>query len=355
MRIQLMAFGSLTKLPNMEESTKTCTICESNRIRKIINWDSYSIHKCRDCKLIFATPLPDDSILKDFYQGFLFNKPDKSEVTKQIEKRKKELVKLFTLKSNLQNKNFLDYGGGTGSAFKAACELNLRVYYHDLDEKAEAFVKEEYGLTDEFIIDNVEDTNVRFDYIFSDNVIEHVKDPVKYLKDLKNILKENGQIVLKTPHGGNTESIFYPMISIRDYLFRALKYNSPLDTIKSYFIRFWHCAPPRHLFSFSKQSLKLIGLKAGFDENDIEILYYKLPLFKYSITKLVLNFRRYNSMKRLLLRLFLLIFIPFEIVSKISQMALLTLGVLSPGGIILGIKKLQSENRQVKGSNSINC
>lgn len=318
---------------------KNCIICNSIKVRKIINWDGYSINKCNDCKVIFTSPLPSDELLLDYYQGFLFNKPEEFEIRKQIEKRKIELKKLFPFKVEFQNKNFLDYGGGTGSAYKAACDLNLKAYYHDLDEQAKLFVKEQFGLKNEFIIDNINATDIKFDYIFSDNVIEHLKNPIEYINDMRKTLNDNGIIIIKTPHGSNTESFFIPLVTINGYFLRALKYNSVLNAIKSYFIRFWHCDPPRHLFSFSKKNLKIMALKAGFTENEIEVFYYNIPFLEYSLTKFFFNFRKHHSAKSLVIRIFILPIIPFEFVSRALQIILLKLKILTPGGIILRLKK----------------
>lgn len=318
---------------------RNCIICNSINARKIINWDSYSIYKCNECKVIFTSPLPSDILLLDYYQGFMFNKPETFEIRKQVEKRKRELKKLFSINSEFQNKNFLDYGGGTGCAYKAACDLNLKAYYHDLDEKAKLFVKEQFGLKDEFIINNINNTDIKFDYIFSDNVIEHLKNPIEYINEMRKILNDNGIIIIKTPHGSNTESFFIPLITIRGYFLGALKYNSILDSIKSYFMRFWHCDPPRYLFSFSKENLKIMALKAGFTESEIDIFYYDIPFLEYSITKIFFNFKKCNSIKSLLIRIFLLPIIPFEFISRVLQIILLKLKILTPGGIILRLKK----------------
>jgi 2-polyprenyl-3-methyl-5-hydroxy-6-metoxy-1,4-benzoquinol methylase len=318
---------------------KNCIICNSNEAKKILNWKEYSIHKCNHCQLIFTAPLPSDDTLLDFYQGFLFNKPDKIEIRKQIEKRKIELKKLFSLKSDSHHKNFLDYGGGTGNAYQAACELDLKVYYHDLDEEAKAFVKEQHGLTKEFIINNINNSSIRFDYIFSDNVIEHLKNPIEYIQEMRGTLNDQGEILIKTPNGRNTESLLIPLITIKGYFLKSLKYNSLKDAIKSYFIRFWHCDPPRHLFAFSKKNLKIIALNAGFTENEIEISYYHIPFLEYSLTKVFFSFRKYNSIRTYLLRILILPIVPLEFMSLVLQRILLKLKMLSPAGIILRLRK----------------
>ena len=317
---------------------KNCPICTSAHTEKIIDWSMYTINECKQCQVIYCHPMPSKELLNSFYQGFLYNIPNQRDIKKQIEKRKQELNSLlFT--SDTTNKNFLDYGGGTGSAYAAAKELGLVAYYQDLDKEAEAFVIKEHGLTKSKIVNDINDSEVFFDYIFSDNVIEHLLDPIGYVKEMREALNKGGQIIVKTPHGKNTESFFYPVITIKGYLMQAKKYNSFSKSVSAYFRRFWHCDPPRHLYSFSEKNLRIIAEKAGFQHSEIDILYYNIPLLKYSFLLQFLDFRKYNNLKSILFRILIIPIIPFEILSKIIQVALLKIKVLTPGGIILKLHK----------------
>jgi SAM-dependent methyltransferase len=234
-----------------KQHTQSCPICTSTKTQKIINWGLYAIKECYNCGLIFSDPMPSREFLNHFYQGFSFNVPDKKNIRKLVDKRKLELETLFDCFG--AGKYFLDYGGGSGSAFKAARELKLVPFYHDLDIKAEAFVRKQFGLTSDYVIEDISKTTARFDYIFSDNVMEHLVNPIENLKEMRNILHSGGVIVIKTPHARNTESYFYPMITIYGYLFTALKFNPFFTSLKAYCTRFWHCDPPRHPYSFSKK------------------------------------------------------------------------------------------------------
>jgi len=321
-----------------EKPNELCPVCDSAQTYRIINWNEYSIRHCKKCILMYAHPFPTEEFLNEFYQGFLFNIPEKKEVRQQIDNRKSELNRLFDF--NTEKGMFLDNGGGTGSAYKAASELNLSSYYHDLDKEAETFVINEHGLKPEFIIDNVKNSTIHFDYIFSDNVIEHLLDPIDYVKEMREVLNKDGQIIIKTPHGKNTELFFYPLITIREYFLKAIKYNSLLKSLQAYFKRFWHCDPPRHVYSFSDKNLRIIGRKAGFKESEIEVLYYRLPLFQYSLTSAVFNFKKRHSLKTILLRIIVLPIVALEIFTKVVQYVLVKIKVLTPGGIILKLKKL---------------
>lgn len=320
-----------------------CPICESTKVKELLSWKKYSIQKCTDCKLIFATPLPSDKELTEFYQGFMFNKPEEYEIQKQIKTRKKELKNLFKLPKQmdgLSGKKFLDYGGGTGVAFKTISEFGIDSYYHDLDEEAKGFSKKYFGLTKEKIVDEITSCTIQFDYIFSDNVIEHVKDPQEFVLNLMNQLNSGGKIIIKTPHASNTDVLFNPFITVKGYFMSALKYNSFIKSIKAYLLRFWSCDPPRHLYSFSKDSLDQLMANMEMDSFSHEILYYENPWFNNTITKQVFSKdKKLKGITSILIRLLVLPIIPFELVLQVTRKLLLKIGILSPGGIILAINK----------------
>jgi 2-polyprenyl-3-methyl-5-hydroxy-6-metoxy-1,4-benzoquinol methylase len=316
-----------------------CPICDSDNVIKILNWmKGYNILKCNHCKLIFSEPLPSDVDLHDFYQGFCYNKPDITRINNEVKKRKVDLTKLFgwNLPVDVKNNHFLDFGGGSGVATKAAKELGLDAHYFEIDEESISFVKNVLEIDDNHIFTHICDVqHKKFDCIFSDNVIEHYKFPIEFIDTLYNLLKSRGVLIIKTPHASNTEAVFYPRINIRGYFLRSLKYNSFKNSIYGYINRWWHCDPPRHIYSFSKESFKEIAKKLKI--HDYEIDFYRIPLFKYSIAELILT--KSKNLKGILIRLLLLPILPIELISKLIQLLLIKLEIISPGGIILKIWK----------------
>ena len=321
----------------------SCPICKSIKTQELLDWKEFKIRRCDNCQLIFATPLPSDVELEAFYQGFLFKKPATKEIDRRLKKRKKELYRLFGLKSGedgLKDKKFLDFGGGIGTAYKAASDLGLTSYYQDLDKQAIAFSIKNLGLTTEYIIEDLENCDLKFDYIFSDNVVEHVKKPSDFIADLINVLEDEGVMILKTPHGGNTETYFNLLTFVTAYVLPALKYNSLMQVVKGCFRRFWHCDPPRHLYSFSKESFEY--LMAELDDNtvDYEIFYYKPPWLNNSVTRHYFSKdKKLKLIKSIVIRLIIWPIIPIEISLEILKRLLMMPGWISPGGIILRIRK----------------
>ena len=217
----------------------------------------------------------------------------------------------------------------------------MDAFYYDLDKEAKTFTEDKFGLSPEKTIENINHCENKFNYIFSDNVIEHVKKPDEFLRDLINQLEDGGILVIKTPHASNTELLFNPIISIKGYFLKALRYNSLKKAILAWVERYWSCDPPRHLYSFSKNSLKY--LMANFDNEDLQyqILYYRTPWFNNTITEQFFSKdKRLSIIKSIVIRLFLLPLIPFEIFLQACKHFFLQIGLLSPGGIILKIKKM---------------
>ncbi|WP_158259071.1 class I SAM-dependent methyltransferase [Flagellimonas meridianipacifica] len=273
----------------------------------------------------------------------MFQKPEDYEIRRKIKDKKKELIKLFQLEGDeksLSEKKFLDFGAGTGIAYKAAKELGMECFYQDLDNEAKKFTIENFGLQSTHIIDNIDDFDEKFDFIFSDNVIEHVKDPKAFLEKLLKKLNKGGVLIIKTPHSANTETYFNPMISVVKYFFLSLKYNSFGKTVRGFFLRFWHCDPPRHLYSFSKDSFDCLVENSEDKEINHRIEYYRSAWFSNTITKrFFTRDKKASLVKSILVRIVVWPVIFVEVILQILQKLLLSLQVLSPGGIILKVYK----------------
>jgi ubiquinone/menaquinone biosynthesis C-methylase UbiE len=77
-----------------------------------------------------------------------------------------------------------------------------------------------------------------FDFITLNNVLEHVENPMEILSECKRIAKKGGKIIINVP---NTSSLQY------------LLFSSAWVSLD----------PPRHLFTFSKKTLKRYAKKVG--------------------------------------------------------------------------------------------
>jgi hypothetical protein len=103
---------------------------------------------------------------------------------------------------------------------------------------------------------------------------------------------------------------------------------------------FWHCDPPRHLYSFSKQSLEVIMNTSQFQDFEYRISFYEIPWFAHTVTYQFFSLdKKLSLLNSILLRLLIWPLVPIEAVLQILRKLLLSLGLLTAGGIILEIRR----------------
>ena len=316
-----------------------CPICYDKK--KLLDWEKgTSIFQCNNCKLIYSNPLPTNKELVDFYQGFLWAKPIKNKIRKEIINKKIELTKLFNLDivDRVEGSNhptFLDYGGGVGISTKAMQELGFDSYYSDIDKKSIAYIKETLSIDEQHILNPSRLSEKMFDAILADNVIEHELNPAELISKLYNSLNKNGILIFKTPQARNVETLFFPAISIGVYFIRFLKNNSIKNSLIGYKNRYWHCDPPRHLYSFSKESM--VQLLNRLHIENYNINNYSSPSFQYSITKYI--FSKPKNSKGVFIKIIIFPLIPLETILGLVHFILIKLNMISSIGITIKINK----------------
>jgi len=302
---------------------KKCIICNSSNIKKIINWTPpYKIYWCKNCNLIFTYPLPTEKDLNEFYNGYLFAKDRAEKIKRWMPLLKMELSRILNIDHNEdKGKSFLDFGGGLGLHTLAAKNLGLNAFYYELDKSAIKFVKKNFNFGDNIIDNKKRLKKKKFHFILADNVIEHDRNPISFIKFLYSLLHKDGILIIKTPNSRNSELLFYPFL-IFTLLKKAKQFNTFFKTIKSFFFRFWPCNPPEHLYAFSKKNLIIILLRLKITK--YEFFYHYTPFFKFL----------YSSRGKLRKLYFI-----FDLFIKKFKFVLLKLKFLYPRGITLRIKK----------------
>ena len=317
----------------------TCPACEASNPRFLLKWRKvYTIYRCSECRLIFSTPLPSEEDLHTFYQGFLFNVPSAQQISRILTQRKQELGHWFG-KEKGRGKTFLDYGAGNGIATQAARELGYDAYYLDIDEEVIRFLTTHFSFDERRVKRDLQELgDQQFDRIFSDNVIEHEPDPMQSIQQLYVRLNPGGVLVIKTPLAANSSTYFYPLVNLKEYLTRAIQYNGLAGGLKGYLRRWWHCDPPRHIYSFSKGSFE--ALMKRMEIHEYTIRYYPTPLWANTLTKYFFSAPKSNKgIKAVLVRVLAFPFMVLEWGLKLLQVVLLAVGLITPGGITLVVRK----------------
>lgn len=103
------------------------------------------------------------------------------------------------VEKNINKGKLLNLGGGTGQVAKIFEELKYDVYNIDIDIKKE----DENNKNINFNLNSnnkLPFSEESFDVIVCQEIIEHVENPWKLFRDVKSMLKKDGEFILSTPN-----------------------------------------------------------------------------------------------------------------------------------------------------------
>lgn len=201
----------------------------------------YEIAECNFCHFIYLT-----EVLNDRGMDILYNEWLDKELLKAYygniphntyeETMLKVIKKLFSKKSQV---NVLDFGAGYGNFCAISSKLGFNTYAFDLSEDKNDHIKN-MGVT---IINNLENYIGFFNFIYVNQVFEHVSDPAGILKKLQQCLKNKGLIYLAVPDCKHAKKILKDE-GLSNNFFKLL-------------------SPHQHINGFTNKTLLLLGINAN--------------------------------------------------------------------------------------------
>lgn len=275
---------------------RKCPLCNSKELKGfamdlVRKGPHISRVKCRSCQLVFANPMADEKELVDYYQNYyekdLYEAINyKSIILDHFRRIKKLGIPAIKAEapylSELGSGNrFLDVGCGLGLGLAYANQLNCELFATEFDAGALEFVKEHFPVqTFQGDIWEAKYPDAYFDFIHISHVIEHVLDPLAYMREMKRILKPGGILAIGTP---DISSAMYSLHRFVNLI--LLRVPDIIDGLE-------------HTFIFPKQTLAALCKKEGLliedqythnlGEKLSNLLNYKISLIK-KINRLLQN------------------------------------------------------------------
>ena len=215
-------------IKNLIYAKRECNICNSFKLESLWSYKHYSPTekktfiwninnvRCKNCGFIFVSPVPSTKSLNLYYKHlhsiFLNQDADYSI------KRRLSIINKYIGKKKL----FLEIGGNSTDDFFFEIK---KIFEKAISVEVNQDKKNSYQS-----INNVNKNN--FDAIGAYFVLEHVGDPLKFLKDCDAKLAKNGRIIIEVPN--------------------VLEYEKKSDGLMF-----------EHLNHFSPESLEMLASKAG--------------------------------------------------------------------------------------------
>lgn len=260
----------------MNKEKCKCRLCGNDDIIHKYEIKDHSIYSCKNCNLIFIGELniePCEFYDQDYFcsetasKGYNNYKELESSLRKTFQKRISNIEKYYNIKD--KKTTILDYGCGFGFFVDEVSKKGYDVKGFEISQYAAGYARENLKLDVRNIMNYPSNS---FDLITLWDVIEHLENPLEILKNVNELLKDKGKIVITT---GDISSI---LAKISD--------------------KKWHLLNiPEHICYFSPESMEFLLKNAGFkiDRIKYENSYYTVSYLIERLNKTIFNFKSKNS------------------------------------------------------------
>ena len=240
---------------------KSCLICDSQEYEKVYDFDEVpefrrilprkNIVKCKNCSLVYCYPRNLEETMVEVYENDYWHEFQTKVKEKPITERIGEFNSISTerisyIKNIRSSGSLLDVGCSMGFLVKAASEQGFRAVGIDLNQKDIDYGVQNFKIN--LFKGFLHDHQQKYDVITSYNVIEHVSDPKKMLKDMSLRLNDRGIVVIGTH---DIECLSHEKEGVN-----------------------WkHIVPNEHMYYFSRKTLANLANSVGLEE-----FYYYKPI-----------------------------------------------------------------------------
>jgi SAM-dependent methyltransferase len=158
--------------------------------------DDFCLDECRHCKIRYFNPMPDDHQLAYFYSPQYYGGDWYKQLGKGMAFARREL-------SGYSPGLFLDVGCSLGYFIEGIRRHSeWRVAGVEWAHEIVQFARTQLGLdVREGELANCGFESESVDYLYVNNVLEHVREPVDFLKECRRVLRPGGTFCLSVPNG----------------------------------------------------------------------------------------------------------------------------------------------------------
>jgi SAM-dependent methyltransferase len=198
----------MTRIPkhrSAELHYSACPVCACSELAVLFAKGGYPLGECRNCRLRFLNPQPDDSTLRIIYSPDYFLGATVPQVEARVSQMKRANASLYLdLISKYANGTLgqiLEIGCGRGEFLLEAQARGFTVSGIEISPTAAAIANQRLG-TEQVVagtLENVHFPEAYFDAVAFADVIEHIREPMDFLRRVFSLLKPGGMVFIVTP------------------------------------------------------------------------------------------------------------------------------------------------------------
>ena len=183
-----------------------CPLCESSQHTILFVKRGYPIVRCDECKLVFANPQVDESLVLAEYRADSARANDLwvdvllSERQLELDREKFQEI-LDELEPYRGEGRLLDVGTSIGLFLRLALDRGWQAVGNEFGERARQVASERFGLeVTDAPLDAMGVEPESFDVVTLNSVLEHVNEPRRMLAQIRGLLKPGGALFVIVPN-----------------------------------------------------------------------------------------------------------------------------------------------------------
>lgn len=192
--------------PSFDPALQACILCGAHVLRPLlVDLRGCRIARCRECGVAFMNPQYTDAHLAAFYAGYINLHPGEQDTRKfrlrpEVRAAGKRRA-LQEVQRRAPGGRILLVGCGDGLELGIAKDLGLVPEGYDVDAKTTQQLAARHGTVVHCgSFHALVGKAGPYDAVFLDQVIEHPKDPARYLETCVALLRPGGVLYLGTPN-----------------------------------------------------------------------------------------------------------------------------------------------------------
>jgi SAM-dependent methyltransferase len=182
-----------------------CPVCQSKRLYYAFSIDGHRLERCADCCFMLLNPQPSDAELAAIYTDSYFLGDGSAESKQRVSDMKRATARRYLDEVQRYRGNtggrLLEIGCGSGDLLLEAHSGGYEVTGVEISSAAAETARAR--VPDARVVcaqpDTVELPRGSFDVCMLCDVIEHVRDPLRVLEHLRELLKPDGVLYIATP------------------------------------------------------------------------------------------------------------------------------------------------------------
>lgn len=210
-----------------------CPICRSKRTSLFAQLQQYRYLRCNVCKLIYLDPKPSAQLVGSTYAGdYVFRV--NATALQRFESITTKVIQQMKI-MNPRGRSLLDIGAGYGTGVRLAVHEGLDAYGIEPAQNLFRSARNQLGSRmkradfDQYL----KQSSRKFDFILLIHVIEHVRNPQAFIRNVITRLNPNGILYIETP-------------------------NSQSHLLRVEQDRYTFLTPPDHIHLFGPRSLEIL-------------------------------------------------------------------------------------------------